>query len=156
MLLCRVYSDIQLMCCGHSNTLADSVPALGFPSHLPGGLSSTANAELAMSWSRSGSHGTTVRLLLCLDLTKGQPSCSSIAWWNLLPQRRWGGLVRETLPEPSLPEVNFFCLVFPQMSYFRCSTWDCSGGPDFLKVLSALLQKHHPSRNEKLKVVRVL
>ena len=109
-----------------------------------------------MSWPRSGSHGTTISLLLCLDLTKGQPSCPSVACWIPLPHRSWEGFVREMLPQPSLPEVNYSHLVFPQMSYFGCSTWDCSEGPDFLKVLSALFQKCHPLRSEKLKVIRVL
>lgn len=72
-----------------------------------------ANAERAMSWPRSGSHGATISLLLCLDLTKGQPSWSSIACQILLPHRRWGGFVREMLPEPSLPEVKYSRLVFP-------------------------------------------
>lgn len=109
-----------------------------------------ANAERAMSWPRSGSHGTTISLLLCLDLTKGQLSCSSVACWILLPHRRWGGFVREMLAESSLPEVKYYHLVFPQMSYFGCSTWDCSEGPDFLRVLSALFQKCHPLGSKKL------
>lgn len=97
-------------------------------------------------------NGTTISLLLCLDLTRGQPSCSSVPCWVLLPRRRWGGFVREILPEPSLPEVNFSHLLFPPMSYFGCSTRDCSEGVDFLKVLSALSQKCHPLGSENLGV----
>lgn len=63
-------------------------------------------------------NGTTISLLLCLDLTKGQLSCSAVACWILLHYRRWEGFVREMLPESSLPEVKYSHLVFPQMSYF--------------------------------------
>lgn len=56
-------------------------------------------------------------------------------------RRRWGGFVREMLPEPLLPEAKFSRPVLPQMGYFGCSTWDCPEGSDFSEGAECPLPK---------------